>query len=179
MTSSPGSAAFTIAPGERRLALIGAFLCIFLSALDQTIVATALPRTVDQLGHTNLYAWVATSFLLASTVSLPVAGRMADIVSPKYVLIAAAVVFLVGSALSGLSHSMHQLILFRGIQGLGGGAIFAVALTTIGLTFPPRQRGGAVFGRSLDRQLLMALPVLRQHALWNCGATDQPRAPAV
>lgn len=152
MTSSPASAAFTIAPGERRLALIGVFLCIFLSALDQTIVATALPRIVDQLGHTNLYAWVATSFLLASTVSLPVAGRMADIVSPKYVLIVAAVVFLVGSALSGLSHSMYQLILFRGIQGLGGGAIIAVALTTIGLMFPPRQRGriqglfGAVFG---------------------------------
>ena len=152
MTASPAAAGFTIAPAERRLALIGVFLCIFLSALDQTIVATALPRIVQQLGHTNLYAWVATSFLLASTIALPVAGRMADIVSPKYVLITAAIVFLIGSALSGLSHSMYQLILFRGIQGLGGGAIFAVALTTIGLMFPPRERGriqglfGAVFG---------------------------------
>lgn len=141
-----------ISPQERRIALVGVFLCIFLAALDQTIVATALPRIVQELGHTNLYAWVATSFLLASTVALPLAGRLADMVSPKYVLLGAALVFLVGSALSGLSHTMYQLILFRGIQGLGAGAIFAVASTSIGLMFPPRERGrvqglfGAVFG---------------------------------
>lgn len=141
-----------ISPEERRIALVGVFLCIFLAALDQTIVSTALPRIVQDLGHTNLYAWVATSFLLASTVSLPLAGRLADMVSPKYVLIVAAFVFLGGSALSGLSHTMYQLILFRGIQGLGAGAIFAVASTSIGLMFPPRERGrvqglfGAVFG---------------------------------
>ncbi len=134
------------------MALVGVFLCVFLAALDQTIVATALPRIVQELGHTNLYAWVATSFLLAATVALPLAGRLADMVSPKYVLLGAALVFLVGSALSGLSHTMYQLIVFRGIQGLGAGAIFAVASTSIGLMFPPRGRGrvqglfGAVFG---------------------------------
>ncbi|MGC8488338.1 MAG: MDR family MFS transporter [Clostridia bacterium] len=142
----------THAISERRIALVGVFLCIFLGALDQTIVSTALPRIVQDLGGTSLYAWVATSYLLASTVALPIAGRLADIVAPKYILLVAATLFLIGSALSGLSHSMDQLILFRGIQGLGGGAIFAVASTVIGLMFPPRERGrvqglfGAVFG---------------------------------
>lgn len=137
---------------ERTIALVGVFLCIFLAALDQTIVSTALPRIVQDLGGTNLYAWVATSYLLASTITLPISGRLADQISPKYILIVAAVLFLVGSALSGLSRSMDELILFRGIQGLGGGAIFAVASTVIGLMFPPRARGriqglfGAVFG---------------------------------
>jgi EmrB/QacA subfamily drug resistance transporter len=137
---------------ERRIALVGIFLCMFLAALDQTIVATALPRVVQDLGGTTLYAWVATSYLLASTIALPVAGRLVDMVSPKHILIAAASVFLVGSALSGLSTSMDQLILFRAIQGLGGGAIFTVASSVIGLLYPPRERGrvqglfGAVFG---------------------------------
>lgn len=131
---------------------MGVFLCIFLGALDQTIVSTALPRIVQDLGGTSLYAWVATSYLLASTVALPIAGRLADLVSPKYILLVAATLFLIGSALSGLSHNMDQLILFRGLQGLGGGAIFAVASTVIGLMFSPRERGrvqglfGAVFG---------------------------------
>ena len=137
---------------ERRIALVGIFLCMFLSALDQTIVATALPRVVQDLGGTSLYAWVATSYLLASTIALPVAGRLVDMVSPKYILIVAAAVFLVGSALSGLSTSMEQLIIFRAVQGLGGGAIFSVASSVIGLLYPPRERGrvqglfGAVFG---------------------------------
>jgi EmrB/QacA subfamily drug resistance transporter len=137
---------------ERNLALLGVFLCLFLGALDQTIVSTALPRIVQDLGGTSLYAWVATSYLLASTVALPVAGRLADMVSPKWILLVSATVFLIGSALSGLSGSMDALIGFRALQGLGGGAIFAVGSTVIGLLFPPRERGrvqglfGAVFG---------------------------------
>jgi EmrB/QacA subfamily drug resistance transporter len=144
--------ALTADPRERTIALVGIFLCIFLAALDQTIVSTALPRIVQDLGGTSLYAWVATSYLLASTVALPIGGRLADIVSPKYILLVSASLFLVGSALSGLAHSMEQLIIFRGLQGLGGGAIFAVASTVIGLLYPPRERGrvqglfGAVFG---------------------------------
>lgn len=142
----------TVPGRERNIALLGIFLCIFLAALDQTIVATALPKIVQELGGTTLYAWVATSYLLASTVALPIAGRLADMVSPKYILLCAAGVFLLGSALSGLSQSMTALIAFRGLQGLGGGAIFAVAATVLGLLFPPRARGrvqglfGAVFG---------------------------------
>jgi EmrB/QacA subfamily drug resistance transporter len=139
---------------ETRLTLIGIFLGLFLAALDQTIVATALPKIVQELGGTSLYAWVATSYLLTSTVAVPIFGRLADMVASKWLLLAAVLIFLVGSALSGLSFDMGALIGFRGLQGIGGGALFAVAITTIGLLFPPRERGklqgffGAVFGIS-------------------------------
>ncbi len=137
---------------EQRLSLIGVFLAIFLAALDQTIVATALPNIVVELHGTNLYAWVATSYLLASTVALPIFGRLAEIVARKWVLLSAVAIFLVGSALSGASTSMVALIVFRALQGIGSGGIFAVGVTVLGLLFPPRQRGriqgyfGAVFG---------------------------------
>ncbi len=137
---------------EVRLTLVGIMISIFLAALDQTIVATALPRIVEELGGTNLYAWVATSYLLASTVGVPIFGRLADLVRTKVLLSWAIVIFLIGSALSGLSPSIEALVAFRGLQGIGGGALFAVAVTTIGLLIPPRERGkiqglfGAVFG---------------------------------
>ncbi|MDA8345496.1 MAG: MDR family MFS transporter [Thermaerobacter sp.] len=137
---------------EQRLSLIGVFLAIFLAALDQTIVATALPNIVVELHGTNLYAWVATSYLLASTVALPIFGRLAEIMARKWVLLVAVAIFLVGSALSGASTSMIALISFRALQGIGSGGIFAVGVTVLGLMFPPRQRGriqglfGAVFG---------------------------------
>lgn len=137
---------------EQRLSLIGVFLAIFLAALDQTIVATALPKIVVDLDGTNLYAWVATAYLLASTVALPIFGRLAELVARKWVLLVAVAIFLAGSALSGASTSMWALIAFRSIQGIGSGGIFAVGVTVLGLLFPPRQRGriqglfGAVFG---------------------------------
>ena len=137
---------------EQRLSLIGVFLAIFLAALDQTIVATALPKIVVDLNGTNLYAWVATSYLLASTVALPIFGRLAEIGSRKWVLLVSVAIFLVGSALSGASKSMVALIAFRAVQGIGSGGIMAVGVTVLGLLFPPRQRGriqgyfGAVFG---------------------------------
>ncbi len=137
---------------EVRLTLIGILLGLFLAALDQTIVATALPRIVEEFGKTHLYAWVATSYLLSSTVAVPIFGRLADLIAAKRVLLWAILIFLLGSALSGLSPSMEALIAFRGVQGIGGGALFAVAITTIGLLFPPRERGrvqglfGAMFG---------------------------------
>ena len=137
---------------KTRLTLIGIFLGVFLAALDQTIVATALPRIVEDLGGISLYAWVATAYLLTSTIAVPIFGRLADLADSKWILLIAVVIFLVGSALSGQSHSMEELIAFRGLQGIGGGAIFAVAITTLGLLFPPRERGriqglfGAVFG---------------------------------
>lgn len=137
---------------EQKLSVIGIMLSIFLAALDQTIVATALPRIVTDLNGTNLYAWVATAYLLASTVALPIFGRLSEILSRKWVLLVADLIFLVGSALSGAAHTMDQLIAFRALQGIGSGGLFAVALTVLGLLFPPRQRGriqglfGAVFG---------------------------------
>lgn len=139
---------------EQRLTLIGIFLAMFLSALDQTIVSTALPRMVQDLGGTNLYAWVATIYLLTSTVSGPIFGRLTEIMVSKWVLLAAVTVFLLGSALCGAAPSMEALIAFRGLQGLGGGALFAIVFTVIALMFPPRERGkvqglfGAVFGLS-------------------------------
>ena len=137
---------------EQRLSLIGVLLAIFLAALDQTIVATALPTIVLELHGTNLYAWVATAYLLASTVALPIFGRLAELVARKWVLLVAVAIFLAGSALSGASTSMAALIAFRAVQGIGSGGIFAVGMTVLGLLFPPRQRGriqglfGAVFG---------------------------------
>ena len=135
-----------------RLTLIGIFLGIFLAALDQTIVATALPRIVEELGGIDKYAWVATSYLLASTIAVPIFGRLADLVRAKVLLFWAILIFLLGSALSGLAPSMEALVAARGLQGIGGGALFAVAVTVIGLLIAPRERGriqgafGAVFG---------------------------------
>jgi len=139
---------------QRQLTLIGILLGLFLAALDQTIVSTALPRIVADLSGTELYAWVTTAYLLASTVSAPIFGRLTELFSRKAVLLVAVVVFLLGSALCGLAQNMPQLIVFRGLQGIGGGALFALALTTIAVLFPPRERGrvgglfGAVFGVS-------------------------------
>lgn len=139
---------------EQKLTLIGIFMAMFLSALDQTIVSTALPRMVEELGGTSLYAWVATIYLLTATVSGPVFGRLTEIMVSKWVLLAAVSIFLLGSALCGAAPTMEALIAFRGLQGLGGGALFAIVFTVIALMFPPRERGkvqglfGAVFGLS-------------------------------
>lgn len=139
---------------ERRLAVIGVMLSLFLAALDQTIVGTALPRIIQELNGLDLYAWVATSYLLASVVALPVFGRLAELMAGKWVLLIASVIFLAGSALAGAAPSMEALVAFRGVQGFGGGGLFATAITTIGLLYPPRERGriqgvfGAVFGLS-------------------------------
>lgn len=141
-------------PRETRLTMIGIMLGMFLAALDQTIVSTALPKIVSDLKGTELYAWVTTTYLLTSTFSAPIFGRLTELYSRKSILIIAIAIFLGGSALCGLSQNMTELIIFRGIQGVGGGALFALAFTTIAVLFPPRERGrvgglfGAVFGVS-------------------------------
>lgn len=141
-------------PQEVRYTMLGIFLGMFLAALDQTIVSTALPRIVGELRGAEYYAWVTTSYLLTSTVSAPIFGRLTELFSRKTILLWAVGLFLLGSALSGLSQNMAELILFRGLQGVGGGALFALALTTIAVLFPPRERGrlagafGAIFGLS-------------------------------
>jgi EmrB/QacA subfamily drug resistance transporter len=130
----------------------GLMLGMFLAALDQTIVTTALTRISEDFHHLNLYSWVVTSYLLTSTVTTPLYGKISDLFGRKAIFQFAIVVFLVGSALSGLSQNMLQLIIFRGIQGLGGGGLFSVALSIVGDVIPPRDRGryqgyfGAVFG---------------------------------
>ncbi len=136
-----------------KLAIVSAvMLGLFLSALDQTVVGTALPTIVTDLGGNSLYVWVVTSYLLTSTVTIPIYGKLSDIFGRKLMLIIGISLFLVGSALSGLSQSMAELIFFRGLQGLGAGALFPISLAVIGDLFTPRERGkyqgffGAVFG---------------------------------
>src|SRR6202020_1152856 len=129
--------------GRRRILLIiGALMCgMLLAALDQTIVSTALPTIVGDLKGGSHIAWVVTAYLLASTVSTPLWGKLGDMYGRKVFFQAAIVIFLVGSALSGLSQSMLELILFRAIQGLGGGGLMIGAQTIVGDIVSPRARG--------------------------------------
>ncbi|HZW00930.1 MAG TPA: MDR family MFS transporter [Candidatus Deferrimicrobium sp.] len=141
-------------PQERKIEiLVGVLLVTFLSALDQTIVGVALPRIVGELGGTNeLYTWVITSYLLTATITGVFYGKLSDIYGRRLMLLFGVSVFLLGSFLSALSWSMESLILFRGIQGVGAGAIFPISLAIIADLFTPRERGryqglfGAVFG---------------------------------
>ncbi len=138
-----------------RFEILGAILlAMFLSALDQTIVGTALPRIVSDLRGNDLYVWVVTIYLLTSTVTGPIYGKISDLYGRRPMMMLGIGIFLAGSALSGLSQEMWQLIAARGFQGLGAGAIFPISLAVIGDLFTPRERGkyqglfGAVFGVS-------------------------------
>lgn len=143
-----------ISQTQKLLVMLGTMLALLLGALDQTIVATAMPRIVQDLHGLEHLSWVITAYLLASTIIVPVYGKLSDLYGRKYFILSAIVIFLIGSALSGLSQNMTQLIIFRAIQGLGGGAIFANAFAVIGDLFAPSERGkwqglfGAVFGLS-------------------------------
>src|SRR6476646_172905 len=116
-------------------------LGMFLAALDQTIVATALPTIVGDLGGLNHLSWVVTAYLLASTASTPLYGKLGDMLGRKPVFLFAVLVFLAGSVLSGLSQSMGELIAFRAIQGLGAGGLMVGAQAIIADVVPPRDRG--------------------------------------
>ncbi|HEX5823999.1 MAG TPA: MDR family MFS transporter [Candidatus Limnocylindrales bacterium] len=134
--------------------LFAVLLGLFLVALDQTIVGTALPRILTDLGGNDLYTWVVTIYLLTSTITVPFYGKLSDLYGRRPMIMIGITLFLAGSVLSGLSQTMWQLILFRGIQGLGAGALFPIALAVIGDLFTPAERGkyqglfGAVFGIS-------------------------------
>lgn len=127
---------------QKRLAfvLVGVVLGMLLSALDGTIVGTAMPTIIADLGGLAHYSWVFTAYLLASTVTVPIYGKLSDIYGRRIFFVGGMVIFLVGSALSGLSRDMTQLILFRGIQGIGAGALMPIAMAIIGDLFPPAQR---------------------------------------
>src|SRR6266516_1584207 len=126
---------------EIKNVLPGLLLAILLAMLDQLIVGTALPRIVGDLGGVAHLSWVVTAYVLASTVTTPLYGKLGDLYGRKRLLIAAIVIFLAGSALSGLSHSMDQLIAFRALQGLGAGGLMVGAIATIGDLVSPRERG--------------------------------------
>src|SRR6059058_4583985 len=129
-------------------------LVLLLAALDQTIVSTALPTIVGDLGGVTHLSWVVTAYLLAATVTGPLYGKLGDLYGRKLVLQTAIGIFLVGSALCGLSQNMVELIGFRALQGLGAGGLMVVTLAVVGDIIPPRERGryqgyfGGVFGVS-------------------------------
>jgi EmrB/QacA subfamily drug resistance transporter len=141
-------------PGRSRILLVvgGLMLVMLLAALDQTIVSTALPTIVGDLGGLNHLSWVVTAYLLAVTVVTPLYGKLGDLYGRKRVLQSALVLFLIGSALCGASQDMTQLVAFRAVQGLGGGGLMVSAQAAIGDVVSPRERGrymgffGAVFG---------------------------------
>ena len=116
-------------------------LVTLMAALDSTIVSTALPTIVGDLGGISKLSWVVTAYLLASTITTPLAGKLGDTYGRKLVLQVALVVFLIGSALCGLSQNMTELIGFRALQGLGGGALLVSTQATIGDVVSPRERG--------------------------------------
>ncbi len=128
---------------------------VFLAALDQTVVGTALPRIITDLGGNELYTWAFTAYLLTSTISGPLYGKLSDLFGRRPIFLFGIGIFMVGSLLAGLSQEMWQLIGARGIQGLGAGALFPIALAVIGDLFAPSERGkyqglfGAVFGLSV------------------------------
>ena len=116
-------------------------MTLFLSALDQTIVSTALPTIVGEVGGLDQYSWVVTSYMLTSTIGVPLFGKISDLIGRKVVLQTAVVLFLIGSVLAGAAQDMMQLILTRGIQGIGGGGIMAMAFVVMGDLVAPRERG--------------------------------------
>ncbi|MFG2047552.1 MDR family MFS transporter [Micromonospora sp. NPDC048935] len=152
--TSEASAAPVLNRQQIRLLMFGLMTGMLLAALDQTIVGTALPTIVGELGGINHYSWVVTAYLLASTASTPLYGKMADLYGRRPVFLFSIGTFLVGSLLAGLSQNMTQLIVTRGIQGLGAGGLLTLAFTIISDVVSPRERGryqglfGAVFGIS-------------------------------
>ncbi|MGI8492505.1 MAG: MDR family MFS transporter [Acidimicrobiales bacterium] len=155
MTPTTADAAPRIYTHRQILVIMsGLMLGMLLAALDQTIVSTALTTIARDFHRQDLYSWVVTSYLLTSTASTPLYGKIGDLFGRKRIFQLAIVLFLIGSVLSGLSGSMVQLILFRGVQGLGAGGLMSIALSIVGDVIPPRERGryqgyfGAMFGTS-------------------------------
>jgi EmrB/QacA subfamily drug resistance transporter len=132
---------FDLTPRQIRLVFVGLILGMFLAALDQTVVATALPTIVGDLGGLNHLSWVVTSYILASTVTVPLWGKLGDLYGRKAFFQAAIVIFLAGSALSGAAQNLDGLIAFRAIQGLGAGGLIVGAQAIIGDVVPPADRG--------------------------------------
>ncbi|MCU0281404.1 MAG: MFS transporter [Acidimicrobiia bacterium] len=150
----PAAPAARLSPRQIKMVFAGLMAGMLLAALDQTIVATALPTIVGELGGLDQLSWVVTAYLLTSTASSPLYGKISDLYGRRRVFEFAIVVFLLGSTLAGFSRSMGQLIAFRAIQGLGAGGLMVMALTIIGDILSPRERGryqgymGSVFAFS-------------------------------
>jgi EmrB/QacA subfamily drug resistance transporter len=142
--AAPGGIGGGAVSGRKREVMIvlpGLLLALILAMLDQTIVSTALPRIVGDLGGVTHLSWVVTAYVLASTITTPLYGKLGDLYGRKRWLMTAIVIFLIGSALSGLSQTMDQLILFRALQGLGAGGLMVGVIASIGDLVAPRERG--------------------------------------
>jgi EmrB/QacA subfamily drug resistance transporter len=123
------------------LVMAGTLLGLFTAAMDQTVVATSMPRVIADLGGFGLFAWVGTAFMLASTTTVPIVGKLSDLYGRKPFFMLGIALLLLGSALCGMSQSVEQLIAFRIVQGFGAGMIMAVAFAVVGDVFPPSERG--------------------------------------
>lgn len=119
----------------------GVLVAMFLSSLDQTVVGTAMPRIISDLGGFSHYTWVATAYMIASAVAIPITGKLIDMYGRKRFYISGLIIFVSASLLCGLSGNMAQIVIFRGIQGIGAGIMMANAFTVVGDFFPPAERG--------------------------------------
>ncbi|WP_411074431.1 MFS transporter [Streptomyces sp. cmx-4-7] len=150
--SSPGAGPAALDPRRVRLVFFGLMLALLLAALEQMIVATALPKIVGELQGLDRMSWAITAYLLTSTIGLPVYGKLGDLLGRKGVFLFAIVVFVIGSGLAGWSRTMDQLIAFRAVQGIGAGGLMIGVQAIIADIVPPRERGrymgtiGAAFG---------------------------------
>jgi len=139
---------------RRNILLAGLFLALFFASLDQTVVGTAMPRIIGELGGLSIMAWVTTAYMLTSTTIVPIAGKLADLFGRRIIYVIGIIVFMAGSALCGTSSNMTELILYRALQGVGGGIMMPMAMTIVGDVFPPEERGkwqglmGGIFGLS-------------------------------
>jgi EmrB/QacA subfamily drug resistance transporter len=185
MVTAEASAEIGSTPGSlthRQIQVIytGLMVGMLLAALDQTIVATALPTIVGDLGGLNHLSWVVTAYLLASTCSTPLYGKLGDLYGRKIVFQTAIVIFLVGSIFSGLSQTMGQLIAFRAVQGLGAGGILSLSMAIVGDILSPRERGKyQAYGMSVFSFASVAGPaiggLLTEHLSWRwCFYVNMP-----
>jgi EmrB/QacA subfamily drug resistance transporter len=133
-------ATFQPVNSKRQLAVTGVMLVIFLFAIDATIVSTAMPTIVAKLGGLELYSWVFSIYMLTSALTTPIFGKLADLFSRRRLMLIGVAIFVLGSTLCGAAQSMEALILFRAVQGLGGGAIYALSFIVVGILYPPEDR---------------------------------------
>ena len=156
--------------------LTGLMSGMFLAALDQTIVATAIRTIADDLNGLSIQAWATTAYLITSTISTPLYGKLSDLYGRRPYFIAAISIFILGSALSGLAQSMYQLAAFRAFQGIGAGGLFSLALAIIADLVPPRERARyqgyflAVFGTSSVLGPVVGASSRGRRPSWACRA---------
>jgi len=151
-TADPANDFVSLPRRQLLVALTGVLLAMLLAALSQTIVATAMPRIITDLGGFDRYTWASTAYLVASAVAIPIVGRLSDLYGRRLFFLLGITIFMIGSVPTGLSQTMTQLIAFRAIQGIGGGIIMTTSLVAIADLFPPQERGkfqgliGLVYG---------------------------------